>query len=229
MTRLTEMEETPGTVLFTTDFQTAGHGQKGNTWESEANQNLLFGLRIHPTYFPATHQFFLSEALALAVRVGIKNTTNIETAVKWPNDIYYGERKLCGMLLTHTLAGDKIHTTVLGAGVNVNQSRFYSDAPNPISLCQIIGKDISREVLLQAIINAFQKHILLLENGKSETLHREYKARLYRRKGLHPYRDRNGQFLARTTDVSPEGILTLERPDGERSLYHFKEITFIHP
>lgn len=215
-------------ILLTTDFQTAGRGQAGNSWEAESGKNLLFGLRLHPRFLPASHQFLLSEITALAVRDGIEETTGIFTEVKWPNDIYHGDKKLCGILLTHTLAGGLIETTVIGAGINVNQIRFESDAPNPVSLLQLSGRETSRTLLLEAVILRFQSLYDLLRRGEEEEIHRRYMERLYRREGLHPYRDESGAFAAHIVSVSPSGLLTLERQDGTQRTYAFKEVAFLH-
>ena len=128
--------------LFTADFQTAGHGQRGTVWEAERGQNLLFSFRFHPQFLPAARQFALSEALSLAI-VRALRPLGVEATVKWPNDIYVGQRKLCGMLLEHTLAGNAIATTLTGVGVNVNQTDFQGDAPNPVSLRQLLGVGVT--------------------------------------------------------------------------------------
>ena len=137
--------------LFTADFQTAGHGQRGTVWEAERGQNLLFSFRFHPQFLPAARQFALSEALSLAI-VRALRPLGVEATVKWPNDIYVGQRKLCGMLLEHTLAGNAIATTLTGVGVNVNQTDFQGDAPNPVSLRQLLGRSPDRAALLGEIL-----------------------------------------------------------------------------
>ena len=141
-------------VLATTDFQTAGHGQRGTVWEAAAGRNLLFSFAFHPTFVSAGGQFRLSEALALAVAESLDGLP-VEVSVKWPNDIYAGNRKICGMLLEHDLRGTHIYNTRAGVGLNVNQRRFEGDAPNPVSMWQLLGRDTERGPLLSAILHRF--------------------------------------------------------------------------
>ncbi len=212
--------------LLTTDFQTAGRGQRGTSWEADANANLLFGFIFHPTLLLASQQFFLSEALALAVRSALSHYTE-DIVVKWPNDVYWRDKKICGMLLEHTLCGKHIATTLTGIGININQDNFKSDAPNPISLKQIIGRPISRGNVLENIIENFDKRYEMIINEQSASLHNEYMQYLYRGKGLYPYKDANGVFKAQIESISPLGILTLKREDGTSKHYAFKEVSFM--
>lgn len=212
--------------LLTTDYQTAGRGQRGTSWEADTNANLLFGFIFHPTPLLANQQFFLSEALALAVRSALSNYTK-DVMVKWPNDVYWRDKKICGMLLEHTLCGKHIATTLTGVGININQESFKSDAPNPISLKQITGQTINRCEVLEHIIDNFSKRYDMIVNGQSSTLHKEYMQHLYRGKGLYPYKDINGTFNAQIEHISPIGTLSLKREDGTTTHYAFKEVTFI--
>lgn len=215
-------------VLATAGFQTAGRGQKGTFWESAPDQNLLFGFIFHPESIPASRQFALSEALALAVADTLSQYIS-SVCIKWPNDIYWEDRKICGMLLEHDLCGSHIATTLTGVGLNVNQEIFKSDAPNPVSLRQITGTEIAAGQLLQHILCQFTAYYRLLQKGQYSLVHRHYMERLYRRNGLHSYRDRNGTFQAEITDISPLGVLTLRRPDGSLHHYAFKELSYLIP
>lgn len=213
-------------ALLTTDFQTAGHGQKGTVWEAEKGQNLLFGMVFHPTFLPANRQFALSEASALAV-AGAASELTADICVKWPNDIYWQQRKLGGMLLEHDLCGPHIANTISGVGLNVNQTVFRSDAPNPVSLRQIVGHTVDREALLTEILQRFEHHYRALQQGGAEALHAEYMRQLFRAEGYHPYRDAEGCFMARIENISPQGIIRLQRNDGSMSSYAFKEVAFL--
>lgn len=225
--RRPEWAERPETfALLHTDYQTAGRGQRGTVWESAPGENLLFGVVFRPTFLPAVQQFFLSEALALAVADAVRPYAD-GISVKWPNDIYWHDRKLAGMLLEHTLRGNSIAHTVAGVGLNVNQSRFVGDAPNPVSLRQVVGHDVSRAALLESILQQFESNYFMLQRGETAQLHDRYMQCLYRREGWYTYRDRNGRFTARIAGISPQGVLTLERPDGQMSDYAFKEVSFL--
>ena len=213
-------------VLLTADYQTAGHGQRGTHWEADAGQNLLFGILLHPTGVAPAQQFGLSEALALAVAEGLDVYTG-GICVKWPNDIYWHDRKICGMLLEHKLQGPRIDTTLTGVGLNVNQRCFRGEAPNPVSLRQILGHDTDRTGLLEQIARNFERNYRLLQQGEYARLHRIYLRRLYRRGGFHWFRDGDGLFEGQITDVSPVGRISISRHSGELRSYAFKEVAFV--
>ena len=140
-------------------YQTAGRGQKGNSWESEAGKNLLFSILAHPSGIKVQEQFYISEAIALAVSDSVISAIDPEYAsgvsVKWSNDIYWNDYKMAGILIENTLQGSTILDTVVGVGLDVNQEVFVSDAPNPISLKNITGRDFDLEALLSDITDRF--------------------------------------------------------------------------
>ena len=129
------------------DFQTAGRGQIGNVWESEAGKNLMFSTVLYPTCIPANRQFLISQIAALSVKETLDLYTDHVT-VKWPNDIYWKDKKICGMLIENDLSGHNLYCSIIGIGINLNQAVFRGDAPNPVSLFQIIGKEVDREEVL---------------------------------------------------------------------------------
>lgn len=126
-------------TVWAAEFQTAGRGQRGNTWESAVGENLTFSILLKPTNFLSTRQFELSQVVALGV-VDYLATHGIEAKIKWPNDIYVGDRKICGILIENVLSGDTLSVCIAGIGVNLNQTVFRSDAPNPTSLLIELGR-----------------------------------------------------------------------------------------
>ena len=216
-------EVLPELTLVDADSQTEGRGQTGNSWESEAGRNVQFSLVCHPHFLPASSQFALSEAIALAV------AETVGGEVKWPNDIYVGDRKISGTLIECDLSGSRIETCIIGTGINVNQTVFRSDAPNPVSLAQLTGREYDREEILQAVIGRFVTLYQLLREGGTETVHHMYRQQLYRREGLHRYEDADGEFEAEFHDIEPTGHLMLRRRDGAVKRYEFKEVKFLLP
>lgn len=210
-----------GGVLVQTDYQTAGRGCGTNRWESERGQNLLFSLLIHPKQVPASKQFLISMVTANSIsKVVSKYVENV--SVKWPNDIYAGDRKICGILIQNTLQGGTIKDSVIGVGLNVNQLRFVSDAPNPVSLANLTGRTFDREQLLHELLEAFEA-----EWADPEGVRARYLAQLYRRKGFFRYRDAYGEFVAELVTVEDDGHLVLRCVDGYTHRYAFKEVQFI--
>ena len=223
--------------LVTTDYQTHGHGQVNTVWESARGENLLFSFLFRPEHITAGEQFFLSEIACLAVAHTLDAYTE-GISVKWPNDVYHHDRKICGMLLRHTLSGAQISATLVGIGLNLNQKQFVGDAPNPVSLRQIIGRPVNREEVLCHFAHHFDRLLRAVtppdpdeRHVGRQRLHREYLRRLYHRDGAHDYVDAaSGEtFSAHIVDVAPTGQLTLRTTDGRLRHYHFKEVRFVVP
>lgn len=214
------------------DFQTAGRGQKGNIWESEQGKNLLFSILAHPRNIKVRDQFYLSEAIALAVSDAVIAVIGPEFAggvsVKWSNDVYWKDFKMAGILIENTLQGDRILDTVAGVGLDVNQEVFLSDAPNPISLKNITGRVFDRDALLTDIVDRFIGYMERAEQDRAD-VDRIYRERLYRREGYHPFRDAAGEFEACIEGIRPDGCLMLLTSGGEHRVYEFKQVQFILP
>lgn len=218
--------------LATTEFQTAGRGQKGNSWESEKSKNLLFSILLHPVYVQPSKQFCISEAIALAVVKSLKEIVADELvakdfSVKWPNDIYWKNKKIAGILIENELFGSTIRDCIVGVGININQQNFISDAPNPVSLYNILGVNTNVEELLDAIIKQFVANVSMIENGQTALLHNEYMDSLFRRKGIYPYRDADSEFMATIKDVREDGRLILTDSDDKERIYEFKEVAIV--
>lgn len=213
--------------LVTTDFQTRGHGQVGTSWESDCGENLMFTFVYRPKDVRATEQFYLSEIACLAVAQALDAYVE-GVSVKWPNDVYVGEKKICGMLLNHQLKGAMVESTMVGIGINVNQSQFVSDAPNPISLQQLLGHRIDTEEVLERFVHHFETLYTWWIRGEKTRLRNLYQQRLFRREGVHPYEDTatGERFWATIEQVAPSGLLTLRDNAGELRTFDFKAVQF---
>ena len=220
----------PGGTVIYTPCQTAGRGQKGNSWESEDGKNLTFSLLLKRPPVKAREQFYLSEASALAVVEALTALAGEGFTVKWPNDVYWQDKKICGMLLENSLDGSDIATCIVGIGLNVNQERFVSDAPNPVSLFNITGQEHDLESLLKRVCSRIEQLVNTLDDATArEQLHRQYMAALYRNNGQqHLWEDAAGhRFMASVAGIAPDGTLTLQHEDGTRHDYLFKEVKHI--
>lgn len=240
----------PQEEFFTiwTDNQTAGRGQAGNGWEAEPGKNLTFSVLLRPDDIEAGALFRLSMLVPLAiVRVLNEQVTLPEPAtIKWPNDIYVGDKKICGILIENILS-HQARYSIVGIGLNVNQRVFVSNAPNPSSLALLTGQEYDREVLLEAIVA--QTRSLRPWLQEPERLKKEYMQYLYRREGWYPYVERevstaptmivqreectprglvqSEQFMARIVDVEDDGHLVLQTEDSQEHRYHFKQIRYV--
>jgi len=206
--------------------QPNGRGQKGNKWLSEPDKNLSYSLVIKPEYIPARNQFLLSEFVSLTVKALLDEYTK-DITIKWPNDIYYKNSKIGGILIENKLEGSLISYSVIGIGLNINQIDFPTELPNPVSLSQITGaqydlKELA-EKLHRRLITAFEH----LNTDNESDIRKYYLNSLYRRDGFHQYKDGKGEFKARILDINAHGHLILEPEEGAAREYDFKEVTFL--
>ena len=217
-----------GTVIYT-HHQSAGRGQRGNSWEAEPGKNLTFSLLVKNAPVAPAAQFGISEAVSLAI-VDFLSQYSTGFSIKWPNDIYHGDRKICGILIEHSLCGNSIRHTIIGAGININQDVFLSDAPNPVSLKQIIGCETDLDAALRGVCSRIEAQVAALGTAYGATrLHSRYLATLYRHDGcMHEFAlPGGGHFMARIAGVAPAGTLMLEHADGSCHDYAFKEVQFV--
>ena len=210
-------------TVCTTDYQTAGRGCGSNTWESERGKNLLFSILMHPVEIAARQQFAISEMVALALHQTVAAWVE-GVSIKWPNDIYVGDRKIAGILIENRLNGSMVKDCIVGIGLNVNQTHFISDAPNPVSLKQLLGHEVEREHVLQKFLAILSE---LIPSHPLTDIHEKYLNRLYRREGFFRFSDRKGTFEARISGVEPDGHLLLEDRMGTLRTYAFKEVAFL--
>jgi BirA family biotin operon repressor/biotin-[acetyl-CoA-carboxylase] ligase len=228
-TYLKELSQRKPLDDFTTvvaGYQRSGRGQEGNSWESENGKNLLFSYIISPDFCPANEQFYLSQLISLGIKETLDSYTDGIT-IKWPNDIYWHDRKICGILIENVLCGTRLSQSIAGIGININQEIFRSDAPNPVSLRQITGKEYELDEVLLGILIRTQQYYTALRRGEKRTIADTYFRALYRRDGLYPYRDAQGLFRARIKDILPSGTLVLLEENGRERHYNFKEVAFV--
>lgn len=225
LSALCEEQEVADFTVVLAQFQSDGRGQRGNAWESAPQKNLTFSYLLHPDFIDASHQFLLSEMASLAV----KDTLNLYTddiTIKWPNDIYWREKKIGGMLIENRLTGMRIDRSIHGIGININQEEFRSTAPNPVSLKQITGKEYVLMHLLEQFMERLRDSYERLRSGETAPIDRRYRNSLFRKNGLHAYQDASGIFKARIADVESDGRLVLVDERGNERKYMFKEVAY---
>lgn len=223
------------------DYQTSGRGQAGNGWESTLGENILLSIGEERLPIRVEDQWRVSMLFALVVVEAIAEQEDSPLlTIKWPNDIYWGDHKIGGILIEHILDGKGLAYTILGLGLNVNQTQWQGNAPNPSSLRLLTGREWQVETLCARIVSRWRAGLPHLNDA--QVLHRDYMARLYRREGWHWYEERRVDttptmplaraqateaFEARIIAVSPVGELILETRDGQQHTYHFKQVRFI--
>lgn len=208
--------------------QTAGRGQRGNRWSSRAGENLTFSVVLKPTFLAARDQFRLSEAVALALYDTLRGL-GIESRIKWTNDIYVADEKVCGILIEHDLGQEgNLARTIVGIGLNVNQREFDAWVPNPTSVALLTGREHRIEEVFERLYDALMARYGALECAP-EQLHEEYNRLLYRLGEQHTYRLPSGEeFVGTVRSVEPDGELIVEHAvEGFRRGYLFKEVEFV--
>ena len=222
-------EEAPNIPEFTVveaNYQTAGKGQRGNFWESNRGENLLFSLLVKPHFLPINEHFLLSMAVSIALKESLSKYTE-EITIKWPNDIYWRDQKIAGILIENDLMGSTITQSIVGIGVNVNQTKFNSSAPNPISLATIMGYKLDKTELLSSFMDLFIKYYGELKRGASSGVETTYWKGLYRNVGYHLFKDNRGELEAEIEKIDKKGRLYLKERSGEIKSYLFKEVAYI--
>ena len=221
---MAETVEAP-TMLYTR-CQSAGRGQRGNSWEAEPSANITCSVLLRPRSIEAARQFVISEAVALAVASVTQDLLpGYIVTVKWPNDIYVGDRKICGILIENAINGSKIIRSIAGIGLNVNQQRFTSSAPNPVSVCQLTGKCHPLQPVLAELAKAIEYYICMAETTPEE-VHAAYRSRLWRGEGTYLWRDTatDRVFKASIIDILPDGPIVMRTTEGETLTFAFKEV-----
>ena len=209
------------------DFQTAGRGQRGHVWHSCKGENLTFSVVLEPTFVPIAEQFSVSEVVALSL-VDMLAEYGIEAKIKWTNDIYVGDKKLVGILIEHSLSATSLRRTIVGVGINVNQREFDPSIPNPVSMAQLLDRELDAEEVLRCFLGHLQRNYALLREGGAEALHSRYNSLLYRRDEFHTYALPSGErFRAKILGTASSGALCLENEKGKTKEYLFKEVEFV--
>ena len=228
----------PDRSVFAARFQTAGRGQQGNRWESRAGENLTFSVLLKPKDIAATEQFILSQIVALGL-VDYLSGEGVPATIKWPNDLYVGDRKICGTLIETGLAEGRVAWAVAGIGLNMNQRTFDPSLPNPTSLSLQTGKayDITEE--LPKLLSCLFAYCDKLDSPYARNgFDARYLSCLYRRGEWHlfeempaseiPAEHRSGLRLeGRILGIDNDARLLVERRDGTLHAYGFKEIKYI--
>jgi BirA family biotin operon repressor/biotin-[acetyl-CoA-carboxylase] ligase len=215
----------PEGSIFVADSQVGGRGQASNVWESEPNKNLTFSILLYPEFLEIRKQFELSKTISLGVADFLRDKID-HVAIKWPNDIYIGNGKVAGILIENSVRIDKISSCIVGIGLNINQHVFTSNAPNPVSLCQLTGEIYDLKESLEHLCLKIDARYSQLRNLEFRQIDEEYTKALFQRGCWSSYSDENGVFEGKILGVDNIGRLMIETKAGNVNKYHFKEVTF---
>lgn len=219
-------------TMIVAERQTAGRGQRGNFWESEPGKNLTFTLLYRPEVkVKASDQFYISMATALAA-CDLLESLGIEAKIKWPNDIYVGDKKIAGILIEHSVMGRNLEHSRIGMGLNVNQLHFVSDAPNPVSVIQLSGKSNPLSIVAAECGMRLERYLDNIHDERMrDEIYQRFINKLWRNDGtFYPFRhvEKNMIFSGRIENVDRSGILHVsDQKSAEKYEFAFKEVEFI--
>jgi BirA family transcriptional regulator, biotin operon repressor / biotin---[acetyl-CoA-carboxylase] ligase len=226
-------EEKPGDgTAVLADCQSAGEGMASNHWHSEYGKNLLLSILFLPHFLDTKKIFLFNKAIAVAARNFIAQivdqiTYKRRVCIKWPNDIYVNNEKICGIKIEITIRGSQLQNVIVGIGLNINQTQFPDDLPNPVSLKLISGKNYSVDDCFHFLCNELEKQYLTLKAGHYEKINRQYLQYLYRLNKPGEFEDTTGIFNGVIKDVDENGRLCIETPDGNISKYEMKDVRYV--
>ena len=210
------------------EFQNEGRGQKGSSWHSENGKNLICSILVQLDGVKAEDHFMLNCAISLGIYQYLQRYNLPKLSVKWPNDIMSVSKKLGGILIENTLSADKITKCIIGIGINLNQENFPEDLPMAVSVKQIKGEHIDRDIFLQDLLNSIQNKFNLIFDKKYDSLWADYEAALYRKDKARMFKEVTGiPFMGIIRGVSKQGMLRIEKEDESIEEYNFKEVIYL--
>jgi BirA family biotin operon repressor/biotin-[acetyl-CoA-carboxylase] ligase len=214
-----------GTIILAKE-QFAGRGQAGNTWKTEPGMNLTASLILYPDFLEIDRQFFLNMAIALAVKDFCEYVLNDEVKIKWPNDIYYHNKKLGGILIENVIQGTKLVSSVAGIGINVNQLEFDPALPNPVSLSQITNSNYEVKEVVKNLCVYLEKYYLQLRQRHFNFLDKAYTEALYRYQQTYAFKKGEQSFKGEINGVTRDGKIIIHA-NGKELKFGFKEVEYV--
>jgi BirA family biotin operon repressor/biotin-[acetyl-CoA-carboxylase] ligase len=214
-----------GTVIMA-EYQTAGKGQQQNGWHSEAGKNLTFSLLLFPLFLSPENSFSLIAAVSLGVIKPLQKILGEHVRIKWPNDIYFGQKKLGGILIENVLSGQTIKHSVIGIGINVNQESFPAHLPNPVSVIQVVQQKSALKEVLSQICSGIEHYYLALKAGKFAEIKQEYLDNLYGFEKELYFKANDEVFKGEIFTVNHNGLLGVKK-EKETLFFDLKQIKFI--
>lgn len=213
-----------GTVVIT-DYQYRGRGQGGNVWYSEPHKNLTFSVILYPTSLRAQQNFALNIITTLAIQQALSRYVAKGLAIKWPNDIYHQDKKLCGVLIENIVQKQHIRASVVGIGLNINQMHF--PRPGPTSLALVCGRTCNLQELLAQVLNALERIYLQFQAHGIVSLKAAYLKSMYWMHEPHTFRDQKQTFQGKIVGIDAVGQLAIEQVNGTVRYYNIKEVIFV--
>ncbi len=219
-----EMEVLEGTVLIA-HFQGEGKGQRGNVWTSEPGKNLTFSLVLKPKKVSPSEAFVISKIVSLAICKYLETVVEEDVFIKWPNDIYVGEKKICGILIENQFKGKNFENAIIGIGLNVNQTNFQN-LPRVTSLILELKKELELRSVLEVLLKSIEIFYLRFQREGISEIHEEYLTNLLFIDEMRRYKTSQGKIIGKIVNVLSNGKVEIETKEGQLFNFDIKELAF---
>ncbi|MCH6201175.1 biotin--[acetyl-CoA-carboxylase] ligase [Aquiflexum sp. LQ15W] len=221
--RLRRREIAEGSIVIT-DNQTKGRGQRGNIWLSHGGMNITFSLVLQPNFLVPSEQFYLNMIISLSV-VELLSDYSKDMKIKWPNDILHlKDGKVGGILIENIINQKGIEHSVIGIGLNINQTSF--DIPKVTSLKLLTGQNLDRWEIVRLLVAGIERRYIALKKREFNKIKTEYLSYLYRLGEWSTYSD-VGIFEGKINGIDENGKINIEKRDGSQCFYGLKEVAFL--
>ena len=219
-----EMEVLEGTVLIA-HFQGEGKGQRGNVWTSEPGKNLTFSLVLKPKKVSPSEAFVISKIVSLAICKYLETVVEEDVFIKWPNDIYVGEKKICGILIENQFKGKNFENAIIGIGLNVNQTNFQN-LPRVTSLILELKKELELRSVIEVLLKSVEICYLRFQREGISEIHEEYLTNLLFIDEMRRYKTSQGKIIGKIVNVLSNGKVEIETKEGQLFNFGIKELAF---
>lgn len=207
-------------------FQSSGRGQIGRSWWGEAGKNIFTSIILKPTHIQAADQWIINQSISLAIVKCLEAWVDAPIKIKWPNDIYVNDRKICGILIQCHLAGKNIHHAIIGIGLNVNQDQFPEELPNPTSLLELIEEEVDLIQVRSTLFSCLEEYYEKTRKIDVLSIRHQYQESLYR-KGSPTSFIKDAKMITGTIiGVDEIGRLRL-MINGKEESFNFNEVKMI--
>lgn len=224
--KLIQNQDSQNGTLVITENQTEGKGQRGNSWESEIGKNITMSIVLETNFIPINSIFDLNRLVSLSILDVLKKLDSQNFKIKWPNDIFYENKKIGGILIENIISANSLSKSVIGIGLNINQEKFES--PQASSIKNLFGgRHFEIEGIIEEICEKLEFRTESYRNSTANLLNDEYLANLLNYNKLSKYKDKNENFFeGKIVEVNQHGNLILEI-DNEKTHFDLKELTFL--
>lgn len=220
-----KMEALEGTVVIA-HFQGGGKGQRGNVWTSEPGKNLTFSLVLKPKKVSPSEAFVISKIVSLAICKYLETVVEEDVFIKWPNDIYVGQKKICGILIENQFKGKKFESSIIGIGLNVNQSNFQN-LPRVTSLILELKKELDLRSVLEVLLKSIEICYLRFQREGISEIHEEYLTNLLFIDEMRRYKTSQGEIIGKIVNVLSNGKVEIETKEVQLLHFDIKELEFV--